>query len=291
MLRQITGGASSPKRRSTERPTAQRRLDEHRVDIAACVRPAADGLVAETPHGQLEERAHVVVRLCDQDARDHAAGRSVAASASSSLGWPRCSGAGEHVDEHEARREQSEEDAGRAGTGGRRSRPGCAAPSRRRCPAGFGRQTSGAVRLSPLHDEAVLGVAADDPVDHLRARHRVALRHAVGDELARRDSSPASRRARDRLCGTAAACSCPETRTYAGVAAERLRAQVLRPEETHEDGDRDPGRLVRARRTQRELSAARRARTRVRCALLLIVDRQLRLIRRGSVLGGRRRAS
>ena len=35
-----------------------------------------------------------------------------------------------------------------------------------------------------LDDEAVDGVAADDPVDHLQSGHRVALRHLVGDHLA-----------------------------------------------------------------------------------------------------------
>jgi len=57
------------------------RLDEDCIDPGALVR--GYGLVSEPTHRQLEEIAHVVVGLCDQDTTHHAAGLSSAFSLSS----------------------------------------------------------------------------------------------------------------------------------------------------------------------------------------------------------------
>ena len=96
-----------------------------------------------------------------------------------------------------------------------------------------------------LDDKAVLCVAADDPVDHLRARHRIALRHVIRNHLTLvirgmvLDEHEVARL-------VARQHAVPRDEDVAGVPAHRLRAEVLEPDEAHQRHDRDARGLVRA---------------------------------------------
>ncbi len=163
-----------------------------------------------------------------------------------------------HPNEHEARREQPEKEGGAEELEDEH---------RVRDPQRLGADDVAGLRppdvrrsaVVALHDEAVLRIAADDPVDHLCACHRVALRHAVGDQLA-------DVVARLPLDEHEIARVVPRQHALAGdenvgsTAAERLGAQILRPEEAHDDGERDGGRLVRALERRAQVSEARRPR-------------------------------
>ena len=231
MLRQITGGA---RRRSDGAPSARHRTPARGGSHRPAVLLGTDCLVAEALHRELEQSAHVVVRLCDQDTGDHAvssAGLAFAPRMSTCTNTKAAARIARNI--------------GRARTGGRR----CAGQSQRLRTDDVLRLRAPDVRRGAVvaaHDETVLRVAADDPVDHLRARHRVALRHAVGNELA----CVIARMLLDEheVAGVVARLhALARDEHVAGVASERLRPQELRPEQTEENCDCNPGRLVRAR--------------------------------------------
>jgi len=164
----------------------------------------------------------------------------------------------EHPDEHEARREQCEQERGPEELEDEhrvRDTQRLGADD----VAGLGTPDVRRGAVVALHDEAVLGIAADDPVDHLRAGHRIAFRHPVRDQLA-------DVVARMLLDEHEIAGVIPRQHALAGnenvgrTAAERLRAQVLGPEEAHEDGERDGRDLVRALQRRAQMSEARQPR-------------------------------
>jgi GAF domain-containing protein len=104
----------------------------------------------------------------------------------------------------------------------------------------------GARAVVALYDEAAYAVAADDAVDHLRAGHRIALRHAVRDDVA--DSIARVALDEHHVAGVVDRLHALSGDEHvAGSAAERLRPEEHRPEHTRDDDEHDRRDLPDAR--------------------------------------------
>src|SRR6478672_2823305 len=146
----------------------------------------------------------------------------------------------ESVDEDEARRQEGEED--------RRAKV-LQDDDRVRDPEGLrthdvsrpGPPDVGLRAVVALDHEPASAVAADDPVDHLGAGHRVTLRHAVRDHLSDVIARVAANK--DEVARVIPRFhALPRDEHVRRAAAERCRPQEVRPEEAGEGDQRDPRR-------------------------------------------------